>query len=235
MVLPKALCRWLQKLSCPLVHNCSLTQNKAELPKMAARRTLPQMQQFIWTYLSLKSRVSCICHFLSNQRPEGQLISGQQYIYAQAQYRAQVDSLKPPEASGLSVCTRLANLEMQGWRRPWLGAFPVTRVTYIAKPAENIRKHCTRSSLLRLLERKIPCHFHPQHHFKTISYSKGSQIISKLYALQSLQPPLNYSLGAGRKPQCAKHNSGGGKTMARKFVVNLSFMLFGNQSPKYPV
>lgn len=172
---------------------------------------------------------------MSNQRPEGHLISGQQYIYAQPQHRAQVEGLKPPEMSGLSVCTRLANLDTRGWRRPWHGAFPVTRVTYVAKPAENIRKHCTRSSLLRLLERKISCHCHHQRHFKNISYPKGSQIISELYALQSLQPPLNYSLGAGRKPQRAKHNSGGGKAMARKFVVNLSFMLFGNQSPKYPV
>jgi len=32
-----------------------------------------------------------------------------------------------------------------------------------------------------------------------------------------------------------QNNTGGGKDMARKFVVNLSFMLFGNQSPKYPV
>lgn len=171
---------------------------------------------------------------MSNQRPEGQLISGQQYIYAQAQYRAQVGGLKAPEVSCLSVCTKLASLDTREWRRPWRGAFHITRATYVAKSAENIRKHCAGSSLLRLLERKISCHFHHQCHFKNISYPKGFQIISELYALQSLQP-LNYSLGAGRKLQYAKHCSGGGKAMARKFVVNLSFMLFGNQSPKYPV
>jgi len=146
-----------------------------------------------------------------------------------------VGGLKAPKVSGLSACTKLASLNTCERRRPRHDAFPITRVTYVVKPAENITKHCTRSSFLRLLERKISCHFHHQRHFKNISYPKGSQIIPELYALQSLQPPLNYSLGAGRKPQCAKHNSGGGKAMARKFVVNLSFRLFGNQSPKYPV
>lgn len=189
------------------------------------------MQQFIfhWSQGSVASAASA-----SNQRPGGQH-SGQGYTYAQARCRAQAGGLKAPKASRLSVCTGLASLDTWEWRRPRHGPFPIIRVTHVAKPAENIRKHCTRSGLLRLLGRKISCHFHHQHHFKNISYPKRSQIISKLYALQWLQPPLNYSLGAGRKPQCAKHNSGGGQAMARKFVVNLSFMLFGNQSPKYPV
>lgn len=170
---------------------------------------------------------------VSNQGPEGQLISRQWYIYVQAQHtlhRGKVWSLQKCQ-----TCTRLANLDVRGWRRPWQSAFPVNRVPSVVKSAENIRKHCDRSSLLRLLERKLSCHFHHQRHFKNISYPKRSQIISNLYALQSLQTPLNGSLGTGRKPQRAKHSSGGGKAMARKSVVNLSFMLFGNQSPKYPV
>lgn len=78
-----------------------------------------------------------------------------QFIYAQAQYRAQLTDLRAPEVSCLSVCTRLASLNTWEWRRPWHGAFPITRVTFVAKLAEDTGKQTAGSSSLRLLKRDV--------------------------------------------------------------------------------
>lgn len=102
---------------------------------------------------SLKSRGGCICHFC--ERPGTWEAAYQRYIYARVQHRAQLGVLKAP---------KVLSLDTWEWRRPWHGPFPITRVTYVAKPAENFKKLCAGSSSLRVLERRIPCHFHHQHH-----------------------------------------------------------------------
>lgn len=72
----------------PLVHNSNHTQNKADLPETGEGCNSPGLW-FTPHLLPLKSGSVASAISVSNQRPEEQLISGQWYIYAEAQHIAQ--------------------------------------------------------------------------------------------------------------------------------------------------
>lgn len=132
MLLLKAHWRWLQELS----------QDSSQVKDDAAIHLHFYLLLTCshWSQESVARAISS-----STQRPDRQLISGfmhNQFIFAKAQHRAQLAGLRAPEVSCLSICTRLTSLNMWEWRRPWHSAFPITRVTSVAKPAKDIGKHC---------------------------------------------------------------------------------------------
>lgn len=102
--------------------------------------------------LALHSRQGASATSVSNQRPERQLSSDI------SRHRFNTEHGWEPRRLHKCQCRHGRVQETLH------GPLPISTVTYVAKPAENLNQHCAGSISLRLLERNTPCHFHQQHH-----------------------------------------------------------------------
>lgn len=154
--------------------------------------------------LSLKSRVSCMCHFY--EHPENRW-AADQWSYAQSIYLCTgttQSTADRPEGyrSVMPNCLYKASKpkhvrmeETMAW------CFPHHQGHICGQTCQRNWKALVEATHWGCWK-EMSCHSHDHCHFKNIFYPKLPQIIPKLYALLSVQPPLNYSPGAERKTLC---------------------------------